>query len=279
VQSRGAFPKQKPIASLILAAGILLAGCTHQAVRVVVPETDMLRANEAAQEADIASSRKEPYAALIKYLEASRLNPNNENIFNRLGIIYAQLNLYDQSRAAFQRAIEINPKFPYAYNNLGSVFFLQRNLRKSEKYFRKAASLKENEASFHVNLGSLYIETKKSNKAMAEWHKAVTLDPEALTKSSAVSLVGSGRSSPMERSFYVARLFASAGNVESAIESLKQAIGNGFTNIKAIETLPDFNPVRRDERFVKFMKSIPELMKVKSKAGSPDNESSAIPSR
>jgi tetratricopeptide (TPR) repeat protein len=262
----------------ILIAGIPVIGSSSKKAQGSVSKEDVARANEALNEGDIAFSRKDYYAALIKYLEAARINPQSEYLYNRLGIAYSQLKFYGEATTAFRRSIKLNPKYPFAYNNLGSVFFAQTNLRKAEKYFKKAINLKEDEASFHMNLGSLYLERKKKDKAMAEWQRSLALDPGIFSKRSAASLASSG-GSLMERYYFLARIFASSGNVESAIENLKLAITQGFNDIESINKQRDFDPVRKDERFVEFIQSAALLIKLQSKVGLPVGESPGFPPR
>ena len=231
-----------------------------------------MRANQAAREGDLAFERKEPYTGLIKYLEAVRLNPNSEHLYNRLGIAYSQLKFYSEASDAFRRCMALNPKYPYPYNNLGSVYFAQQSYKKSEKYFRKAVSLKGDEASFHMNLGSLYLERKKLDKAMAEWRKSLALDPNIFSRRSAASL-SSSTSSLMERYYFLARLFAQTANADSAIENLKLAITNGFTDIDSIQKDRDFDPIRKDEKFIEFIKNAVLLIKLQSDVGLPEDRS------
>ena len=220
----------------------------------VSPE-NTLKANEAAAEAEKAFERKDFYAALIKYLEAYRLNPNSENLSNRLGIAYSQLNLYGESIQAFRRAIALNRKYSYAYNNLGSVYFAQKNYRQAEKNFKKAISLNVKEAAFHLNLGSLYLEKKKRDSAMAEWRKSFALDPNIFTRRN-IANVSSAGSSLMEKYYFLARIMAASGNLEAALENLKLAFNNGYTNIEDINKNPDFDSIRNDQRFDQFMQDV-----------------------
>jgi len=258
------------IVSLIILVGVFFAGCRPKTVRVTVSDEDVKRANEIGLEGDIAFSRRDNYAALIKYLQATRLNPNNANILNRLGIVYSQLNLYDEAMKVFQSVLDLNPKFAFALNNLGSVYYHQGNLKKAERHFKKAISLKADEPSFHVNLGTLYLEKKKDADAKAEWKKAIALDPGALTKSSGVIMTAAGRTSPMERYLFMARFFAVKGSVELTIENLQLAFVNGFSDIKAIEKQPDFDPIRKDDRFVEFVKDLSLQIKLRNKLGMPE---------
>ena len=239
------------------AALVLLSACAPpRLVRIQVPAEDIIRANEAAKDGDMAFARKDYYSALIKYLEASRSNPNSEYIQNKLGITYSQLKYYREATDAFLRSNGLNPKYTYAYNNLGSVYFALDDKRRAERYFRKAISINSKVASFHINLGSLYFEKRKFAKGIEEWRIGVGLDPEILQRSEGVSLVAAGtRGAKSDRSYFQARLFASMGDVERAVQSLEQAISAGFNDIEAIEKERDFDPIRQDERFKAFMKT------------------------
>jgi tetratricopeptide (TPR) repeat protein len=230
-------------------------GCAPpRVVRVKISPEDVIQANNAVREGDIAFARRDTYAALIKYLEAVRRNPNSEYIYNKLGIAYSQLKFYSEASSAFQRCILLNPKFAYAYNNLGSISFAMTDLKKAERHFKKALNLNPKSGSFHVNLGSVYLERKQFDKAMDEWRKALELDPNVMNKSESVNLGATGRS-PAERYYFLARLHASQGNVSQAIENLQLALNAGFTDVPLIETEKDFDRIRSDEKFVAFMKT------------------------
>jgi tetratricopeptide (TPR) repeat protein len=221
-----------------------------------------MRANQSAHEGDLAFSRKDHYAALIKYLEASRLNPNSEYISNRLGIAYSQLKLYSEATAAFRRSSGLNSKYPYPYNNMGTVYFATNDKKKAEKGFKKAISLNDKVASFHVNLGTLYFEQKRFEKGMAELRKGLSIDPAVLSRSESITLAAASENvGNPEKSYFMARLFASMGNVERAVENLQLAVNAGFTNFEAIRSERDFDPIRQDERFLKFMKQVDILLK------------------
>ncbi len=264
---------------ILLLALIFVPGCRPKYVRQAVPAEDELRAKEIAQEGDIAFARSDYYAALIKYLEAMRLNPYDEYLLNRLGIAYAQLKFYNEARQAFERAVDLDPKLAFAVNNIGSVYFAQQNLRKAEKHFKKAIRMKKDETSFYMNLAALYLEKKKPDKAMAEWKKALAIDPDAFSKTSSVSLGAGGRSSPMEKSFNIARLYASLGNVELVIENLKEAFNHGFSDIRAIEREKDFNSVRKNALFAEFIEELTLLIRLRAKTGQPIETSAPVPVR
>ncbi len=221
-----------------------------------------MRANVAAGEGDIAFARRDYYAALIKFLEASRLNPNSEYIFNKLGITYSRLHYYAQAIAASNVSIALNPKYSYSYNNIGSVYFADNNKRKAESCFRKAISLKNDEASYHINLGTLLFENKKYEDGLQELRKALTLDPEILKRTEGSGLVAAiSQKNTAEKNYFMARFYASQGDTDRAVESLQLALANGFTNLEAIRTEKDFDPIRKQEKFIAFMKYATQVIK------------------
>jgi tetratricopeptide (TPR) repeat protein len=253
---------------ILLAAPFLAAACfigAHRVVRIPVTPEEIMRANAAAKEADLYFARRDFYAALIKYLEASRLNPNSEYIYNKVGITYSQLKFYTEAGSAFHRCIGLNSKYPYPYNNLGSVYFAIDDKKKAEKYFRKALSLNPDVASFHINLGTLYIEKKEFAKGLAELKKGLALDPQILSRAEAISLVtGNAQSSATERHYMMARLYASIGDVQRTLDSLQLALNAGFTDMDALAGEPDFDPIRNDPKFQDFIKNAKLLLKPQS---------------
>jgi tetratricopeptide (TPR) repeat protein len=257
-------PVPKAVLALILLA-LLTTSCigrSHRIVRIPVTPESIMRANEAAKEADLYFARRDYYAALIKYLEASRLNPNSEFIYNKVGITYSQLKFYTEAAAAFGRCIGLNPKYPYPYNNLGSVYFALDDKKKAEKYFKKALSMNPKVASFHINLGSLYFEQRQFDKGLAELKQGLALDPNIMNRSEAISLVTSGsQGSSTEKNYRMARLFASIGDTQRAIDNLQLALSAGFTDLDAILKEPDFDPIRKDPKFQDFMKNAALLIK------------------
>jgi tetratricopeptide (TPR) repeat protein len=243
------------LVNLLLYIGLLGSGCIAKNVQVEVSPEDIARANELAQQGNAAFIKKEFYPALIKYLEAARLNPNEAVILNRLGITYSQLKYYHEAVGAFQRSIAANKKYGYPVNNIGSAYFALRELKKAERSFKKAIRMNGGEASFHMNLGALYLEKKKLNKALSEWRKALELNPEGLENSSVMSLPVQGQNSSLsDKQYLFARVFASQNNSSKAIEYLEKAVLNGFSDLIAIEKQPDFDPMRKQEAFVEFMK-------------------------
>jgi len=252
-------------ASTLVLLAVFLASCGERIPRVVripVSPENILRANEAAKDADLYFARRDFYAALIKYLEASRLNPNSEFIYNKVGITYSQLKFYTEAAAAFYRCIGLNPKYPYPYNNLGSVYFALDDKRKAEKYFRKAVGINNQVASFHINLGTLYLEKKQFDKGLAELKQGLALDPNIMSRAEAISLAANtSHDSAIEKNYLMARVYASVGDTKRALDSLQLALNEGFTDLDAILKERDFDPIRKDPKFQDFLRNASLLLR------------------
>jgi tetratricopeptide (TPR) repeat protein len=230
------------------------AGCRQKNIRIAVPQEDLAKSNSLARDGDAAFERRDFYPALIKYLEAGRLNPNDELIWNRLGITYSQLKYYDEAIVAFKRSIRLNSKYANSVNNLGSALFARGEFKKAEKYYKKSIRMNSKEAIFHMNLGSLYFERKKVDQAMAEWRKGLSWNPDILNKGDIISLSIKGENSiSKDKAFAFARIYAFAGNAPKAVDFLEQALKEGFSDLTVIQKQTDFDPIRTDERFTKFM--------------------------
>ena len=52
-------------------------------------------------------------------------------------------------------------------------------------------------------------------------------------------------------------------------ENLKAAFANGFTDLDSIRKLPDFDPIRKDKRFIDLIEETELLMKLR-KVGLPE---------
>ena len=159
------------------------------------------------------------------------------------------------TKADYERALSLNPDDALAHNNLGTVYFATGDKKKAEKAFKKAIGINEKIASFHVNLGTLYFEQKKFDKGMAEWRKGLALDPGIMGKSDGINLAAAGRGPSPEKSYTMARIYASFGDVERALDNLQAALNAGFTDINLIRKEPDFDKIREDARFVAFMRT------------------------
>lgn len=222
-------------------------------VRVPVAPEDIRQSNHLTRQGDELLVRREFYPALLKYLDAIRLNPNNEVILNKAAIVYTKLNLNEQAARAVDRALGLNPKYAYAYNTLGTLHLVRGDLGRAAKLFRKAIALRPDTAFFYKNLGTTLFEAKQFDKGMQAYRKAIELDPKALSAGSGINVESQASRGPdADRDFYFAKLYANDGNVDRAIEYLRKALQGGLEP-RRISTEKDFDLIRGTEKFREFL--------------------------
>ena len=141
-----------------------------------------------------------------------QLHPKNYDALNTLGIISAQLSLYEKALYYFSKAIKISPENKFFYCNRGNVYIEMNQLEYAEINFKKAIhidsnyaeaysylavtlvkkglyseateklkksiQIKPNYADAHLNLGNIYFEIKEYDNAINSYVKAIESNPE-----------------------------------------------------------------------------------------------------
>jgi Tfp pilus assembly protein PilF len=79
------------------------------------------------------------FEAALNYLkEAERIDENNPDLYNNLGIVYYHLSDYENSENYFKKAIILNNRFSEPYNNLGFLYYEKGEYNLSEEYFKQS---------------------------------------------------------------------------------------------------------------------------------------------
>jgi protein O-GlcNAc transferase len=108
--------------------------------------------------------------------KALKIQPNNAEILNLLGVIYFELKNFDPAIQYFKKALQFNPKSADAYFNLGNALKEDGNLNEAITYYQKALNLNPNLVGAYNNLGILYQNKQKFNEAISCYQKALQLN-------------------------------------------------------------------------------------------------------
>ena len=116
---------------------------------------------------------------LEKLLEASKLDPENANIHNGLGLAYRDLRAYQRSMVHFKRALALRPEFPEAQNNLGTLYLLLKRWNLALDSFQRAASdiLYKTPHFAYRHMGLAYYNKGDYQKAIENYQKALRFFP------------------------------------------------------------------------------------------------------
>lgn len=181
---------------------------------------------------DLALARQEYIQAIADY---EQIPHKSAAVWNKIGIAYHHLFAYKIARIDYEHALRMRPDFPQALNNLGAVYYAKKKYGKAEKYYRKSLSLDPNDAAVYSNLAVAYFAQAKVPQGVEAIRAAFDLDPNIFSTDSP-QLVSSALPARerAEQDFCVARLFAQAGNFREAINYLRRALNEGFTDQKKI---------------------------------------------
>ena len=119
-------------------------------------------------------------AGLVKLIEASKLDPENANMHNELGLAYRNLRAYPKSLMHFKKALFLKPDFSEAYNNLGTLYILMREWDLAIESFQIAINniLYKTPYFAYNNMGLVYYNKGDYQKAIENFKAAIQLFPE-----------------------------------------------------------------------------------------------------
>lgn len=117
------------------------------------------------------------YKQAIELLnELCENNPENDDLFFKLGFLYSKNGDYVQSAEAYEKAISINPnKFEYYYN-CGIVCTNLGKIDKAINYFNKALEFTPNDINTLYNLGCALKKGNNYQDALAYFNKVLSLN-------------------------------------------------------------------------------------------------------
>jgi len=183
------------------------------------------------QQGDLFLSHQRFQAAIEAYHRASP----SAVLLNKLGIAYQQMLMIDDARRSYEASCKLNPHNPDVLNNLGTIYYATRQYGNAERYYRKALKINPNSAIANKNLGTVYLAQRKMEKGAKYYQRAMELDA-TLFERGGVYRVGDPASTQQlgAMNYYMARSFLAAGKLDQAIDYLRRAIDEGFTDGKHI---------------------------------------------
>jgi len=221
-----------------------------------VPKLDRLKVAEAAElKGDLARIHEEFADAVVFYKAALHATPENAKLHNKLGITYLQLGNHNSARKAFSQAIKRDPYFANALNNLGAVDCLEKKYNPAIKYLKQALALDETNASAHLNMAEAWAGLGQMDRAMTEYARALELNADILSGSPDGVLIRVSTPEQKGRVDYmIAMAYARRGNYEGALEYLRRARDEHFSELAKVYETRIFEPLWNDPRLQKIVK-------------------------
>ncbi len=134
-------------------------------------------------------------AAIREMEEAARLDPNNADVANNLGIIYQKAGRSGDALAAYLKAVSLAPNSRAPLNNLGHYYLEAGDPRKAMPCLEKAVNIDISYGQAWNNLGRAYLALGQNEAAESSFRAAVRADPgyASARYNLGLALAGAGR--------------------------------------------------------------------------------------
>jgi tetratricopeptide (TPR) repeat protein len=179
-------------------------------------------------------------------IEAYKKVPSpSAEALNEMGIAYQMMFSLEEAVKCYQASLRLEPRNANVMNNLGTVYDSLKQYGGAERMYRKALKLDPESALIEKNLGTNQLAQHRYKKGWAAYQVALAIDPHIFKNS--VSPRVDNPASAQDRgamNYYMAKGCVRAGQNDCAIEYLRMALNEGFTNPKKIEADSEFAGLR-----------------------------------
>jgi Tfp pilus assembly protein PilF len=181
-------------------------------------------------------------AAIGSYKQSPQISAE---VWNKMGIAYQMMfNLQDATRC-YQESLRLEPKNVNVLNNLGTVYDSMKQYKQAVKMYHKALKVDAKSALVLKNLGTDLLAQHQYKKGWEVYKQALAVDPQIFDHTSGPRI--ENPASIQDRgamNYYMAKGCVRAGKNDRAIEYLRQALNEGFTNAKKIAADQEFAGLR-----------------------------------
>jgi len=187
---------------------------------------------------DLLMAHKRYQAAIEIYMQAP---VKTVSIWNKIGMAQQQMFSLADAKKSYETAFRMNNKSSDVLNNLGTVYFALKDYANAERFYRKAIKYNPKSALIYKNLGTDLLAENKFKKGWDSYQAALAIDPDVFERVNQYRIeepTATGKRGAMN--YYLAKTYAKAGNTDRAIDCLRRAINEGFTDRKRIMADTEF---------------------------------------
>ena len=211
------------------------------------------------QRGDLYMARKMYREAIDTYSANAK---NSAILWDKIGIAYHQLGDLNDARKAYEHAIKLDKKYADAINNVGTVFYAEKKYRSAISRYNKALQFAPESASIWSNLGTAYYARGKFELMTQAYTKALQLDPEVFEKHGSVGtrMQDRGVADKARYHFEMARMYASSGKNDLALQYLRKALEEGFKEKEKLQQSKEFAALRETQEYKDLMTLEPRVL-------------------
>ena len=189
-------------------------------------------------------------------IAAYRSAPQSAAVWNKMGIAYQMmLNVREASRC-YKQSIRLDPHNAQVINNLATVYDSEKQFGAAEHLYRKALKVNPRSAMVYKNLGTNLLAQHKYNRGWDAYQQALAIDPGIFEDHGTPQV--QNPASIAERgamNYYMALGCVRMGQTECALQYLRMALDEGFTNPKKVAADVAFASLRDNADFKQLLAS------------------------
>lgn len=123
---------------------------------------------------DITSKYNE---GMIQNLTA-RLSSDRENLYliNRLGVLQARSQKYDEALETLNQGLGIYPESPQINNNIANIYFRNQDYSLAAEHYQKSIRHAPEKAELYVNLARSFLRNEQKEQAEEAFRTAISID-------------------------------------------------------------------------------------------------------
>jgi tetratricopeptide (TPR) repeat protein len=163
--------------------------------------------NEKIEQALECFKKKDYNGAIDLFTAASEIETDNAEIYNNLGLCYANTGDDEKAEKNYLKCIELNPKIPQCYINLSDIYYRQNRLSEGINILSYAIDNMPDDLIFRHYLARFYMEDAKQDLAIDELEYILDKQPDNY-----------------DAYYDLAKIYFEFGNYDSAIENLENIL-------------------------------------------------------
>jgi Flp pilus assembly protein TadD len=127
-----------------------------------------------------------PAAAEQFFLRAAKVDPNDVEALNQLGLLAAGQQQNARAKEWFQKAIALKRDYAGAINNLGVLYLQMGQANDAIAAFEYGIGVAPQEQDLYLNLGRLYVTQGRRDKAREVMQRLLEQKPDSAAAAKAI---------------------------------------------------------------------------------------------
>jgi Tfp pilus assembly protein PilF len=239
-------PAQAPTSALVQSPSHTPAAAAEQAGNLPLPPPT------SEDLGDSLALHQRYQAAIAAYLKA----PQSAAVWNKMGIAYQMMFNVREAMHCYRESLKLDPHNAQVINNLATIYDSQKEFSSAEHLYHRALKINPDSALIYKNLGTNLLAQHKYGRGWDAYQHAVAIDPQIFEDHGTPQV--QNPSSIADRgamNYYMALGCVRIGQTDCALQYLRRALDEGFTNPKKVASDVAFASLRDNPDFKQLLAS------------------------